>query len=98
MTAPKDITGLDDLAATVRSATDPLDEYAHCGTAAAPPGEESSRPAEMVEQLNERGVYESMRSASYQRYLVDHPVRSIVAACAGWGSGHRLIDYPVPAQ
>ena len=82
MNAPKDITGPDDLAATVRSATDPLDEYPNYGTAAAPPGDESSRPAEITEQLDERGISELKWSDGYEQYISDYPLRSMVAAAA----------------
>ncbi len=91
MTAPKKITGPDDLAATVRSATDPLDEYPNYGTAASPPGDESSRPAEMTERLGERGCSDAKWYEAYKDLISEYPTRSVVAAAAVGAAAAALV-------
>ena len=54
MTAPKDIIGPEDLASTVRNATDPLEEYPNDGTATNLPRDKASRPDENNELLESR--------------------------------------------
>ena len=84
MTAPKDITGPEDLAKTVRNATDPLEEYPNYGTATNPPGDNASRPDEMNELIDERGPTASGLSVACEHYIVAHPLRSVaIAAGAG---------------
>lgn len=84
MTAPKEITGPEDLAKTVRNATDPLEEYPNYGTAANAPGDKRSRPEEMSELLDERDLTSSGLNVACAHYIRAHPVRSVaVAAGAG---------------
>jgi hypothetical protein len=92
MTAPKDITGPDDLAKTVRNATDPLEEYPNYGTSANPPGDNASRPAEMNELIDERGLTVSGLRAACEHYIAAHPMRSVaIAAGAGAAAAALLI-------
>jgi hypothetical protein len=92
MTAPKEITGPDDLARTVRNATDPLDEYPNYGTAANPPGDKTSRPDEMSELIEERGPNVSTWDAACEEYIVSNPFLSVaVAAGAGAAAAALLI-------
>lgn len=84
MTAPKDITGPEDLASTVRNATDPLEAYPNYGTSANPPGVDTARPEEMSELLDERSPDASTFAVACERYIADHPIQSLaVAAGAG---------------
>lgn len=94
MTAPKEITGPDDLASTVRSATDPLDEYPNYGTAANPPGDKASRPEEITEQIEERALTVSGLSVACEHYIAAHPFRS-VAIAAGVGAATSALVFAV---
>lgn len=92
MTAPKDITGPEDLAATVRNATDPLEQYPNYGTAAHSPGDKAARPDEINDQIDERRLTVSSLSVACEDYIAAHPVRSIaVAAGAGAAASALLI-------
>ena len=92
MTAPKDITGPEDLASTVRNATDPLEEYPNYGTAAHPPGDNTSRPDEMNELLEERDLTVSTWGVACEQYIAAHPMRSVaVAAGAGAAAAALLL-------
>ena len=91
MTAPKEITGPDDLAGTVRSATDPLDEYPNYGTAASPPGDESSRPAEMTERLGERACRDARWYDDFEDLISEYPMQSVVAAAAVGATAAALV-------
>jgi hypothetical protein len=88
MTAPKDITGPEDLAETVRSATDPLEGYPNDGTAANPPGDKASRPDEINELLFEPGETVAGFSVACAHYIAAHPMRSDAIA-AGAGAAAR---------
>ena len=90
MTAPKDITGPEDLASTVRNATDPLEEYRNYGTAANPPGDKVSRPDEINELLEERSLTGSTWGVACEQYIAAHPMRC-VAAAAGAGAAAAAV-------
>lgn len=90
MTAPNDITGPEDLAKTVRDATDPLEEYPNYGTAANPPGDKDSRPDEINELLEDRNLNMSKWRDACEQYIAANPVRS-VAVAAGAGAAAALL-------
>ncbi len=92
MTAPNDITGPEDLASTVRNATDPLEAYPNYGTATNPPGDKTSRPDEINELLEERDLVVSTWGVACEQYIAAHPMRSVaVAAGAGATAAALLI-------
>ena len=92
MTAPKDITGPENLASTVRNATDPLEEYPNYGTATNPPGDKTSRPDEINALLETRSPAVSNWTESCEQYIVAHPMQSVaVAAGAGAAAAALLI-------
>lgn len=92
MTAPKDITGPEDLASTVRNATDPLEEYPNYGTATNPPGDQTSRPDEINELLDDREPTVSTWVGACEQYIKAYPMRSVaVAAGAGAAAAALLI-------
>ena len=91
MTAPKDITGPEDLATTVRSATDPLEEYPNYGTAANPPGDNASRPEEINELIDQRGQTSSGLSVACEHYIIAHPMRSVAIAAGAGAAATALV-------
>ncbi len=91
MTAPKEITGPDDLARTVRGATDPLDEYPNYGTAANPPGDNAARPQEINELIEERGLTVSALSVACEHYIAAHPMRSVAIAAGAGAAATALV-------
>lgn len=91
MTAPKEITGPDDLARTVRNATDPLEEYPNYGTAANPPGDKASRPEEISELIEERGLTVSGLSVACEHYISAHPMRSVAVAAGAGAAAAALV-------
>ena len=91
MTAPKDITGPDDLATTVRNATDPLEEYPNYGTAANLPGNKDSRPEEINGLIEERGLTVSSLSVACEHYVAAHPIRSVAIAAGAGAAAVALV-------
>ena len=91
MTAPTEITGPDDLATTVRNATDPLEEYPNYGTSANPPGDKSSRPEEINELIEERGLTVSALGVACEHYIAAHPVRSVALAAGAGAAAAALV-------
>ena len=84
MTAPKEITGPEDLAKTVRNATDPLESYPNYGTAANAPGDEASRPEEISELIEERDPGVPSLGVACEHFIAAHPIGSLaIAAGAG---------------
>ena len=84
MTAPAHITGPEDLAQTVRNATDPLNEHSYYGTSMNASGDETSRPSEMNELLEKRRLSVAAMGIACEHYVRAHPTRSVViAATAG---------------
>ena len=84
MKAPADITGPEDLAQTVRNATDPLEDHPNYGTSANPAGDNTARPSEMKDLLEERGLTVNALGVACAHYVRTNPTRSVViAATAG---------------
>ena len=97
MTAPKDITGPDDLASTVRNATDPLEDYSNYGTAANPPGDETSRPEEISALLEARDLTASSLKVACEKYIAAHPTQSVVVAAGAGAAAAALLIVLVEA-
>lgn len=91
MTAPKDITGPEDLAKTVRNATDPLEEYPNYGTAANPSGDKRSRPEEINELLDQRDLTASGLGVACEHYIAAHPIRSVAIAAGAGAAAAALV-------
>lgn len=91
MTAPKEITGPDDLAGTIRNATDPLEGYPNYGTSAHPPGDKSSRPQEINELIEERGSTESALRVACEHYIAANPIRSVALAAGAGAAAVALV-------
>ena len=91
MTAPKDITGPEDLASTVRNATDPLEAYPNYGTSANPPGDNTARPEEISELLDERSPAVSTFTDACEQYIAAHPMRSVAMAAGAGAAASALL-------
>ena len=91
MTTPKGITGPQDLAQTVRSAADPLDDHAAYGISTNSPDDELSRAAEMKQLLAERSVGSTDFLAACEEYIAEHPARSMVLAATAGAACTALI-------
>jgi len=91
MTAPTEITGPDDLARTVRNATDPLEAYPNYGTAASPPGDQASRPEELKQLIDDRDPTVAGLSVACGQYIAAHPMRSIAVAASVGAAAAALV-------
>lgn len=91
MNSPSVITGPDDLAQTVRSATDPLDAYPNNGTSVNAPGDQTARPEEMADLINERSATVAAFGVACERYISENPTRSIVVAATAGAAVTALV-------
>lgn len=93
MTAPTRITGPDDLAKTVRNATDPLEDYPNYGTAANAPGDQEARPSEISEQIGERRVDRTTLGMACENFIASRPLLTVaLALTTGAAIGSLLVS------